>query len=67
MIKAWHFPRCSLGSISGLGTEIPHQAAVGAKKKVTVWKGIKEVEVPYLPVPTVSLLHIILEKILAYT
>ena len=27
MVRIWCFHRCGLGSISGLGTEIPHQAA----------------------------------------
>ena len=27
MYRSWHFDHCSAGSIPGLGTENPHQAA----------------------------------------
>ena len=32
-VRIWCFHHCGLGSIPGLGTEIPHQAACCGKKK----------------------------------
>ena len=38
MVRTQHFHLCGLGSIPGLGTEIPHQAAIhcGQKNKQTM-------------------------------